>query len=209
MTTLGAMISEIESDIERSDSDAIRLKILAAIRQYCPRRFWFNESRDVTFNTVSDTDTYGFTTIGTEFYRIDGAFITIAAGDVRELRPVDYVRWQERAADEDTTTGEPEEFAYINRAIRLWRNPNAAYAVRLVGHIKVEAPAEDTTTDNVWFTEAYDLIMSRAKAELYAHRYEDPNNAAIMQEAEASALRRLRDATYDKVAPQYLEATEF
>jgi hypothetical protein len=58
-------------------------------------------------------------------------------------------------------------------------------------------------------TEAYDLIMSRAKAELYAHRWEDPNTAAIMRAAEMDALRRLQGATHDKVATGHLEATEF
>jgi hypothetical protein len=209
VSTMADMLAEMADDMERSDTDAFRKKVMAAIRQYQPRRFFFNESRAVTFNTVASTDTYSFTTIGTEFYRIDGAFVTIASGDVRELTPVDYVRWQEETADEDTTTGEPEEFAYVNRAIRLWRNPDAIYSVRLVGHVKAIAPATDEEADNVWMTEAYDLIMSRAKAELYAHRYEDPSNAAIMREAEKSALDRLTGATDDKVAPQYLTATEF
>ncbi len=58
-------------------------------------------------------------------------------------------------------------------------------------------------------TEAYDLIMSRAKSELYAHRWEDPNNAALMRAAEMSALSRLQSATMDKVETGYLESTEF
>lgn len=208
MTTLGAMISEIESDMERSDTTAIRTKIAAAIRQYSPKRFWFNESRSVTFDTVASTDIYSFTTIGTEFYKIDGIFITIAAGDVRELQRVDY-SYLERTASADTTTGEPDVYAYINRAIRLWRNPDAIYSTRILGHVKLAAPATDDEADNLWMTEAYDLIMCRAKAELYAHRYEDPNNAAVMQQAEASALKRLLGNTTDKVQAGYLEMTEF
>jgi len=202
------MLAEMADDMERSDSTAFAAKVNAAIRHYQPRRFWFNESRSVTFDTVASTDIYSFTTIGTEFYKIDGIYVTIAAGDVRELDRVDY-SYLERIASADTTTGEPDVYAYINRAIRLWRNPAAVYSTRILGHVKLAAPATDDEANNLWMTEAYDLIMSRAKAELYAHRYEDPNNAAVMQQAEASALNRLRGNTTDKVQAGYLEQTEF
>ena len=202
------MLAEMADDMERSDSSAFTNKINAAIRHYQPKRFWFNESRSVTFDTVASTDVYSFTTIGTEFYKIDGIYVTVAAGDVRELQRVDY-SYLERTASADTTTGEPDVYAYINRAIRLWRNPDAIYSTRILGHVKLAAPASDDEADNLWMTEAYDLIMSRAKAELYAHRYEDPNNAAVMQQAEASALRRLLGNTTDKVQAGYLEMTEF
>lgn len=205
------MLAEMASDMERSDSDAFTAKINAAIRHYQPRRFFFNESRSVTFNTVAATDLYRFGTglaITTEFYRIDSVNITIAADDVRQLVPMNYVEL-EALADNNTDGGEPVYFAFIDKAIRIWPNPDAIYSVRLTGHIKAPAPATDGEADNTWMVEAYDLIMSRAKAELYAHRYEDPVNASIMQQAESSALRALQDATHDKVSIGYLEATEF
>lgn len=208
MTTKAIMIAEIESDTERSDSTAIGNKINAAIRHYQPRRFWFNESRSVTFNTVAGTDLYTFATIGTEFYRVDSVQVTIGTDDVRHLDRMNYVDLA-ALADNNTDQGEPSDYAYINKAIRLWRNPDAIYSTRVTGHVKAAAPASDSEADNVWMTEAYDLIMSRAKSELYAHRWEDPNNAAIMREAEMSALRRLQSATMDKVETGYLEATEF
>lgn len=208
MTTKAIMIAEIESDTERSDSTAIGLKIDAAIRQYQPRRFWFNESRAVTFNTVAGTDLYTFATIGTEFYRVDSVQVTIGTDDVRHLERMNYVDLA-AIADNNTDQGEPEAYAYINKAIRFWRNPDAIFSTRLTGHVKLAVPASTSEADNLWMTEAYDLIMSRAKAELYAHRWEDPNNAAIMQQAEASALRRLQSATMDKTETGYLEATEF
>lgn len=202
------MISEIESDTERSDSTAIGLKIDAAIRQYQPRRFWFNESRSVTFNTVAGTDLYTFATIGTEFYRVDSVQVTIGTDDVRHMERMNYVDLA-AIADNNTDQGEPEAYAYINKAIRFWRNPDAIYSTRLTGHVKVAVPATTSEADNLWMTEAYDLIMSRAKAELYAHRWEDPANAAVMQQAERSALMRLQSAAMDKTETGYLESTEF
>lgn len=208
MTTKTIMLAEMADDMERTDATAFGKKIDAAIRHYQPRRFWFNESRAITFSTVASTDVYTFATIGTEFYKIDGVFMTIAAGDVREMDRVDY-SYLEATADEETDTGEPEVYAYINKAIRFWRNPDAIYSTRIVGHVKLAAPASDDEADNAWMTEAYDLIMSRAKSELYAHRYEDPTKAAVMREAERDALNRLLGATHDKVSAGYLEATEF
>lgn len=208
MTTRAIMIAEMESDMERSDSDAFINKINAAIRHYQPKRFWFNESRSVTFNTVASTDTYSFATIGTEFYKIDGVFVTIASGDVREMDRVDYARL-EATADADTTTGEPSVYAYIARGLRFWRSPNDVYATRLVGHVKLAAPATDGEADNLWMTEAYDLIMCRAKAELHAHRYNEPDLALIMRRAEEEALGRLLGASDDKMAPGAMTPTEF
>ena len=211
MTTRAIMLAEMADDMLRSDTTLFTNKINAAIRHYQPRRFFFNESRSVTFNTVASTDLYRFGAgleITTEFYRLDSVFITIAAQDVRELERVNYVDL-EALAGNDANTGEPSQYAFINKAIRLWANPDAIYATRLTGHIKAAAPASDEEADNPWMVEAYDLIMSRAKAELYAHSYEDPDNAALMQQAEARALRSLQDATLDKVSTGYLEATDF
>jgi hypothetical protein len=206
MTTKQAMIAEIESDTERSDTTAIGLKIDAAIRHYQPKRFWFNESRDVTFNTVASTAVYTFATIGTEFYKIDGAFLTNGS-EIRELERVNYVEME--GGEATPTEGVPFAYAYIAKAVRFYDVPDAIYSARLTGHVKIAVPASDAEADNAWMTEAYDLIMSRAKAELYAHRWEDPNNAAIMRAAEMDALRRLQGATHDKVATGHLEATEF
>lgn len=200
MTTQQVMLTEIQADTGRTAAaqvTAMQSKIAAAIRHYQPTRFWFNETDAVTFSTVAGTDFYPFSTIGTTFYKIDAVFVTFAAGDTREM---DVVDWTDLLADgEDTTdTNQPCEYAYGNRGLRFYPNPDAAYTVRIVGHYKLEGPV-DTSTDNDWMTHAYDLIMCRAKAELYAHRWEDAGNAQIMIQAEASALKSLQDATADKV----------
>ena len=208
MTTLAIMLAEIQADTERtstSDVTAMRSKIVAAIRQYQPKRFWFNESRSVTFNTVASTVEYSFTTIGTEFYQIDGAFLTDGS-DVIEVERVNYTEIENATASTSTA---PYAYAYVAKTLRLYPSPDAIYPVRLTGHIKIAAPAADGEADNIWMTEAYDLIMCRAKAELYAHRWEDAANAQIMRAAEGDALRRLLSATDGKVSLGHLEATDF
>lgn len=210
--TLADMVLEIQNDTDRTSAanrTAMLSKISAAIRHYQPKRFWFNETRAATFNTAIGTDVYTFntaTTTGTiayEFYKIDGLWVTFAAGDVREMDVEDYSDL-EAAADSQTANNQPTAYGYINRALRFDYPPDAIYAVRIAGHLKLVAPASEGEIDNPWMTEAYDLIMSRAKAELYAHRWEDPANAQLMVQAEASALRALQDATVDKVRTGYI-----
>jgi hypothetical protein len=212
MTTLAIMLAEIQSDTGRTATaqvTAMRSKISAAIRHYQPKRFWFNETRSATFNTVIGTDTYAFNTATTtgaipyEFYKIDGVWVTFAAGDVREMDVEDYALL-EADSDSQTANNQPTAYGWVNSALRFDYAPDAVYAVRIAGHLKLAAPLTDGETDNVWMTEAYDLIMCRAKVELYAHKWEDPPNAALMVQAEASALKILQDATYDKERTGYV-----
>lgn len=210
MSTQAAMIAEVLSDTERGagETTAIRNKIAAAIRHYQPTRFWFNESRDATFNTVIDQSDYAFPTdITPEFYTIDGLFLT-EGSNVYGLRHTDY-RSLEILLDANTTSALPVSFAYIDRKLRVYPYPDAVYPVRVTGHVKIAIPSADEDAGNEWFTEAYDLIMSRAKAELYAHRWEDPQSAAIMRAAEQDAFSRLMAASNSKVGTGNIRPTRF
>lgn len=211
--TRTGMLTQMQADMGRSTAaaqTAMGLAIDTAIRFYQKKRLWFTESRSITFSTVASTDTYSFNTetttgtIGAQFYKIDGIWITITSTDVREVDVVDYDDL-EADADLNTNTGQPEEWAYINRGIRFWPNPAGIYTVRILGHLKVAAPATDAEADNPWMTEAYDLIMARSKRELYAHRWEDANLAGIMAEAEKEALNLLIGATADKARTGYIQ----
>lgn len=207
MTTQADMIAEIESDTERSDTAAIRNKIAAAIRHYQPTRFWFNESRGATFSTVVDQSDYAFgSDITPEFYTVDGLFLT-EGSNVYALRPADY-RGLEILLDANTTSALPVSFAYIDRKLRVYPYPDAVYSVRITGQVKIAVPADDDA-GNEWFTEAYDLIMCRAKAELYAHRWEDPSAASIMRTAEQDAFYRLAATTNSKVGTGTIRPTQF
>ena len=210
MTTQAALIAEILSDTERGTGEtaAIRNKIASAIRHYSPTRFWFNESRDATFNTVIDQSDYAFgTDITPEFYTIDGLFMT-EGSNVYDLRHADY-RSLEILLDANTTSSLPVSFAYIDRKLRVYPYPDAVYPVRVTGHVKIAIPSTDDDAGNEWFTEAYDLIMSRAKAELYAHRWEDPQGAAVMRMAEQDAFSRLMATTNSKVGTGSIRPTQF
>lgn len=210
MTTRGTMRAEIESDTERSDTTAINTKIAQAIGFYQTHRFWFNESRSITFSTVDGTDLYDFGSgqeITTEFYTIDSVWVL----EGTQQHPVtrrDY-RDLEDLLDTTPQEGRPSSYAYINRALRFYPVPDAVYTIRITGHIKIATPAADDTANNEWMVEAYDLIMARTKAQLYAHRWEDPANAALMRGLETEELRKLRNVTTSKVGSGQLIPTQF
>lgn len=212
MTTRATMKTEIIDELDRDASDGTRVlkQISAAIKHYQPSRFFFNESRSVTFATVDAQDIYTFGTgndIVTEFYKIDFAELTQSGQDYALVRTsyVDIEKW----ADSSTTKARPTHYAYIDQALRLYRTPDAAYTVRLTGHIKLAEPAADDTAGNEWFTEAYELIKCRAKALLSIHDFADRDMARDMLIAEKSALDSLNDATRAKVASNRIMARQF
>lgn len=218
MTTRALLKATILDDMHRTSvADGTRVinEISTAIKFYQPRRFFFNDTRAITFSTVASTDVYPFNTppstvgtVGAEFYRIDGVWITISSTDIRELVQV-HPDDMEESADEDTTTGEPSEWSYMDRSFRLWRKPDAIYSVRLMGHIKLAEPATDAETGNSWMTEAYELLRARAKYMLALHVWDDPELAARMKIAIGEAEGALISATFDKFRTGFVTATEF
>lgn len=211
MTSRADLKTEILDDMDRGTADGPRAltAISAAIKFYQPKRFFFNESRSITFNTVAGTAEYAFgasAAITTEFYSLDGVFLTDGT-DIRELDRNNYTVLERLAATSNNDT--PTDYAYVNKALRFHPVPDAIYSVRLTGHVKLAEPALDADDGNDWFEEAYELIKCRSKAYLYAHVFEDVNMAQVMRAAESDALSALRSATSDKVAPGYLAATDF
>jgi hypothetical protein len=207
MTTLTAMITEIEDDLERSDTAAIRTKILGAIRIIQKERFFFNESRDTTFNTVAGTQDYSAAIVGAEFYEIDGVYITYGSS-ILDVDPVDY-RVIELLRDATNTASVPTKYAYIDGLLCFYPEPDAAYSVRVTGHLKKDAPATDGEADNVWMTDGYDLIKARAMAKLFAERYRDVAGAAIAKTIESDARSALNGETNSKTGTGTVRSTKF
>lgn len=201
--------------MERSTADNSRVDqaIADAIAFYQPRRFYFNETRTVTFSTVAGTDLYTFNTptltgtIGAEFYRIDEVLVLVGS-TYDDVRRIDY-DWLESLADNNTGRGQPYNYAYINRQMRLYPNPDAIYTVRILGHVKAAAPANDAEADNVWTNEGFELIRCRAKFNLATHVFSDDGMAGRMVAMERIALTALMGATYRKTEGGRLVPTQF
>lgn len=210
MTTLAIMKAEIADDLARSDLDtAIASAITNAIQYYQTRRFYFNESRDLTFPTVIGQARYATADSANipKFITLDGVFATVN-GHNRELCPMG-VQSFETLNDNSASTGEPYSYCYFNVGFGLYPIPNAVYVIRPIGHVLKVAPASDTEEGNVWMTDAYQLIRRRAAADVALSKIRKYDLANAMRTVEELELDRLIDSTSRRVATGQIQATSF
>lgn len=212
MSTLAIMVARIADELARSDlSTQIRYAIADAIEAYRDERFWWTDSRTITFNT----------TIGQEFYGVADAaaiatikkfdYIGVYIGD--QFNRLDYhspaeMEWLSTGL---TASGAPFDYTYYQRQIRLYPTPDAVYTVRVGASVSVAAPTSDSETNNPWMVEAERLIRSRAKAELALHVLKDIDLAQTMTQAIEEAYEQLKGETamLTKAEGSRIRAMEF
>jgi len=164
--------------------------IVTAIGAYAGTRWAFNERRDVTFATIASQEFYGTAAHASIplLRKLDYAKVYVG-GTAYDLKPSDPSTMED-LSDSATNTGQPSEYVYYAKQLRLYPVPDAVYTVRLAGQFVVAAPASDSEADNPWMIDAERLIRSRAKLELCVHVTFDQIMAQAMGEA-------VRDAESD------------
>ena len=201
MTTLATMIDRIAREIRRSNINTqIEEAILTAIDHYQGERFWFNVSREMTFDSVVDQEFYTSTDdadIGL-IEKIDYVKLELDDDQVVRLWEVTPDRVEE-LSEQGTQTGEPRYYTFYDKRFRLYPVPDDVYTVRVGGVIKVAAPATSGETGNPWMVEAEKLIRMRAQFELFAHVIVDTERAQIASGAADEILTRLKIRTSNKV----------
>lgn len=181
MATLGDMKARIADELSRADlTDQIDKAISTAISAYQIDRFSFSENRDTVFNTVAGQQTYGAAddpAIET-MPKYDWMTIVIA----NSLRTIWRIHPEVLDYDSGNTnsSGQPYNYSYYGRKIRLYPTPNEVWEVRINGQAKISAPADDDEADNVWMNEAETMIRSRAKYEIAVHLLRDDALAVLM-----------------------------
>jgi len=202
MTTLAIMKARIADDLARSDlENQIASAINTAIEAYQTERFFFNETRTVTFPTVASQDFYGADDNSNipDLLNIDWMTILISAGnqwDLEYRRPevIDY------DAGNTSSIGQPYDYTYYEQQIRLYPTPNQVWTVRVNGQIVKAAPASDDEASNPWMTYCERMIRSRAKLELASHVLRDKDMANTMRGAEIEAFDQLKRRTNRQVS---------
>jgi len=210
MSTLADLKAEIADDLDRTDlTDQIEREITRAIIYYQGIRFYFNETRDVTFPTVAAQKLYTVADAAEipNFYEIDQ--ICVENGDEKtDLDPIFPREWELLTGDSGGSS-KPISWAYFDRSIGLYPIPDAAYTVRLIGHIKKAAPEDDTEEDNVWMVEAFDLIRARVCATLALKKLRDSTLFQAHSAAEGVELQRLLAETAGRVGTGYVIPSDF
>lgn len=217
MSTLGEMITDIQTDIGRTDLSAtngpIHNKILAAISDLQPKRFFFNEDDTQTFPTVANQVRYGDDDVPdapdwTDWYQLDQVFLEESSGQRHTLLPMDF---EELKLLTDTPSGSsrPVRYARRNDAMYLYPKPDAVYTIRLSGHYKVEPPESSGEANNKWMTKAYYAVKHLAKAKLYAQLIRNFDMAKAEMMEHANQLDLLYVATTNKKATGKIQPTQF
>lgn len=204
------MKARIADELARADlTSQIAYAITDAIECYQSERFWFNESRDVTFSTVASQEYYTSSdnALIPDIYAIDYAVMTV--GSVVNALTRYTPEHIEYLSDDGTQTGEPCAYAYFQKKIRLYPVPTDVYTVRIAGHVKVAAPATDGEADNPWMTDAERLIRARAKYNLAVDILYEPNLASAMSAAITDAFDQLKGRTNRQVGTGIIAPTCF
>jgi hypothetical protein len=194
--TLGDMKDRIARELRRSNIDTqIAEAISTTIQAYQAERWHFNESRDVTFNTVAQQEFYDEDDLAAlgNIMKID--YVKVRLNDTTFSLLPDVPSEIESAATSNVSTGLPGWYVYYNRQLRLYPIPADAYLVRVAGVFRFAAPATDGETGNFWMTDGEALVRARAKYELALHVLYDATLAQNMGQATVEAQGQLKRMT--------------
>lgn len=203
MTTLTLLKSRIADDLDRTDlTSQIANAISDAIEHYKNERFYFNETRSSTFATVSAQSRYTSSDDADIplWFELDAVFINDGTREL-QLEPYDVIQMEYLLGQSSPGTGVPYAYSYYDRSFWLYPVPDSSsYTVRPLGVIEKAEPASDAESNNVWMTEAFELIRCRAKLYLAGHVINDSDLASRMAVAEDMALRKLRRETGKRIS---------
>lgn len=201
---------DIADELARPDlTTQIASKIAEAIAYYQSERFYFSESRDTTFNTVA----------GQEFYTAsDSAAIPLLQAFDYLILYIGSIPWplprrtdveMEVLNQNGLVQGQPWNWSYYNRQLRLGPIPDTAYSVRIAAHMQVAAPASDATTGNVWMTDAESMIRHYAKYLLYQDVVRAYDHAKEMRAMTEEQFDMLKGKTNKLLGRGLVEAMQF
>ena len=183
MATLTQLYTRIILDLNRDDmgtsGELEQAKIdavVAAINRHKAEQFWFNRASG-TGNTTSTDATL---TIPTGVYV--PKMVTYLGRDLTRVG-LDTIEAR-------TETGRPTHWAEDEETIHLWPIPDATYALYVYGTADIDAPS--AAAENIWTTEAYELILAEAKVILCRGPLRDPEGMQLAKDAREEALSFLR-----------------
>ncbi|WP_254492202.1 hypothetical protein [Bartonella sp. B1099] len=196
--TLSHLVSVIQDEIDDVADEyvsQIQESIFAAIR-FCEREtFYFNESRDVVFQTRAGQGAYDATDtrhIETAV-KIKSVYLGSDEHHKFALACKDHVSLEPLLRSEQQ--GTPVCYSYFDRKLHLYPTPDRAYQIQLILSPLRLAEIESVDEEHLWFVHAFDLIKARAKYELYKNILKDPDCATAAYNDFKEHLHELRAET--------------
>lgn len=198
----------------------IKNAIASAISKWEREPFYFNEiynSATPLFTTVSGQEFY--TTTDSTLIATSPYLYSLHALISSNRWPLEKATWQEL---EDKSlnpagTGQPTDWAYLAKTIRLYPIPNGAYPIR-ASRLQIIADLSADSDTNVWTSDAYDLIRSEAKLILAQEVLHDDDIVRRMKiaiygdpslPADRGYLYALKAETMRRAASGRVKATDF
>ena len=206
MGTLAELKSRIATELARTDlTSQIANAVNDAIKFYGRERFWFNQSRTITFTTVDGQQAYGEAdqSLIPDLIKIDGIFFSTDKYPLDRYSSTDF----EMLTGGSSANGRPYAFTYTDEQIFLYPTPNDAYTMRIYAHYKL--PTIEDSETNAWTDDAEELIRTHAKQVLYLDTLEDDQGAARMGVKITDLLAGLRAETSARMGTGRIRPTEF
>ncbi|OLL39260.1 hypothetical protein AT237_07610 [Bartonella henselae] len=158
--------------------DQVQKAIFSAIR-FCERLpFYFNESREVVFTTLKGKSRYGAeeNPVIPAAVRIVDAYIYEDNHSKSKLLHTDPLVIEN--LENDCNHGMPTRYSYFEQKLILYPIPDRIYSIRLILDPMRIKDIESIQEASIWFLEAYELIKTRAKYEIYTNIIKEPQMAA-------------------------------
>ncbi|WP_407966012.1 hypothetical protein [Bartonella sp. C271] len=175
------MLKDIQDEIDdQTDEyiDQVQKAIFSALR-FCERfPFYFNESREIVFTTLRGKNRYGreVNPFIAEAVQIVDVYLYDKPSHKFKLLRIDPIILESSESEWDR--GIPTRYAYFEQKLVLSPIPDASYSIRLILSPMRIKEIETMQEDSIWFLEAYELIKTRAKYELYTNILKEPQMAA-------------------------------
>jgi len=205
-----AIADELDDD-HGEYTEHIHRAIFAALRTLAREPFYFNQARDIVFDTVAGQAWYGVTDhehIGSLAGLVAVFCQRGAAGPVWKLQRETAQKLE--ILDAATPAGQPRQFCYFGQKLRLFPRPdNGPYRIRLQIAPKRFDQIKDGQEDHIWFIEAFDLIFARAKYTLYKDILKDSVAAAAALADFHEQMHLLRAETSRRLGNGCIKATLF
>lgn len=199
------MVSRIATELRRSNmTTEIKFAINDAIAEAAKARFYFNEMRGVTFNTVIGQEYYsdqGLVEIDTLYY--------VQGGTRYNLYPENNLEADMRA-DGNQVSGQLTSYSRQGQSLRLYPLPTAILPIYADGYGKLAPwPLTADADANEWMVSGERLVRAKAKAILLKDVLRDYGEATALEAIAGDYEATLAGETNQRFSTGTLRPTQW